>query len=317
MKINTNPLSACCVFLIYLTVSLTYAEPIKIKPSTPLKANSLTKEADTSPQLNCAYLNKDSKQDSQSNSVGVLNFNISTKFNSKEKDLKVAKEILLSEGDSWGNPSFAYDNPNGGIIFGLWIEQDEGDIVTAREIYKYLPPSFSEEWGIESDKTKFRIDINPKLDINYVSVVAIGIGNGKLFGAGNKKPTLAVWYHIPIFYKIDNSYKVGVMKLYSRSPVECLKDSLNFLDEIVNNLEPKNVELISESNYIKNYTKKNVNTVKSTTPSDSKIQSELSINNSDSINNKLDNMNNKLDNANKELQELKILFEKLDNKLKK
>ena len=93
MKINTNPLSACCVFLIYLTVSLTYAEPIKIKPSTPLKANSLTKEADTSPQLNCAYLNKDSKQDSQSNSVGVLNFNISTKFNSKEKDLKVAKEI--------------------------------------------------------------------------------------------------------------------------------------------------------------------------------------------------------------------------------
>ena len=55
---------------------------------------------------------------------------------------------------------------------------------------------------------------------------------------------------------------------------------------------------------------KNENTIKPTTPSNAKIQPELSINNSDLLINKIDNLF-------KELQEIKISLEKLDNKLKK
>jgi hypothetical protein len=203
--------------------------------------------------FNCSFENNSSlKEGNNYYKVGIFEFGVPSTLNSDQSSINVALDILKSEEDSYGRPAFSFNVPNGGLIFGLWIQEDEGDLVTTREIISWLPQPFPSEWQIRN-LNEFTERKYAKFGYSYVSIAAEGKGDGKFFGSKNLRPTLAIWYHIPVFYKENNKLKTGRLKLYARTAAECKKNTEDLLQEIMTKLEPNpNFTLISEANYIQN-----------------------------------------------------------------
>ncbi len=213
----------------------------------------LPKQEPEKKDFNCSFENSTpSKEGKNYYSVGIFEFGMPSFLNSDRSSTNVAIDILKSEEDSYGKPAFAFNVPNGGLVFGLWIQEDDGDLVTSREIVSWLPQPFPSEWQIKN-MNEFAERKYSKYGYSYVSIAAEGKGDGKFFGSTNPRPTLAIWYHIPVFYKENNKLKTGRLKLYARTAVECKKNAEDLLQEIMTKLEPQpNFTLISEANYIQN-----------------------------------------------------------------
>jgi len=165
-----------------------------------------------------------------------------------------AKKALEADGN-YMTPSFSFEGPNGGIIYGTWKIYDGGLIFTPESIAADNP-GFPSAWGVK--KEDIRSSVSKAGQIDYAVMTASGPGDGLLFSASGDKRMAAVWVDIPLAYKDKTDERSAWASLYYRGPVEGYAEAKTIYDAIMEGMRPNGVELLNLAEYRRNYAAKNV-----------------------------------------------------------
>jgi len=164
-----------------------------------------------------------------------------------------AKKALEADGN-YMTPSFSFEGPNGGIIYGTWKIYDGGLIFTPESIAADNP-GFPSAWGVK--KEDIRSSVSKAGSIDYAVMTASGPGDGLLFSASGDKRMFAVWVDIPLAYKDKTDERSAWASLYYRGPVEGYAEAKTIYDSILAGLRPNDVVLLNLAEYRRNYAAKN------------------------------------------------------------
>ncbi len=164
-----------------------------------------------------------------------------------------AKKALEADGN-YMTPSFSFEGPNGGIIYGTWKIYDGGLIFTPESIAADNP-GFPSGWGVK--KEDIRSFVSKAGPIDYAVMTASGPGDGLLFSASGDKRMFAVWVDIPLAYKDKTDERSAWASLYYRGPVEGYAEAKTIYDSIMAGLRPNGVVLLNLAEYRRNYAAKN------------------------------------------------------------
>jgi hypothetical protein len=164
-----------------------------------------------------------------------------------------AKKALEADGN-YMTPSFSFEGPNGGIIYGTWKIYDGGLIFTPESIAADNP-GFPSAWGVK--KEDIRSSVSKAGQIDYAVMTASGPGDGLLFSASGNKRMAAVWVDIPLAYKDKTDERSAWASLYYRGPVEGYAEAKTIYDAIMEGMRPNGVELLNLAEYRRSYAAKN------------------------------------------------------------
>jgi hypothetical protein len=164
-----------------------------------------------------------------------------------------AKKALEADGN-YMTPSFSFEGPNGGIIYGTWKIYDGGLIFTPESIAADNP-GFPSGWGVK--KEDIRSFVSKAGPIDYAVMTASGPGDGLLFSASSDKRMFAVWVDIPLAYKDKTDERSAWASLYYRGPAEGYAEAKTIYDSIMAGLRPNGVVLLNLAEYRRNYAAKN------------------------------------------------------------
>jgi len=222
------------------------AKPAAAIPAAPL--NSANPEGSVSNNQNAINAQMQGEAGPPVNgAIGVLEFTASlprawvTAISSPK-----VKLALESDGNDM-LPTFIFENPTGGVIYGTWRAFREGQIFSAEKIGAGLP-GFSSEWGIKKEDIYSKVSRTNK-EMEYAVLIASGPGDGVTFAASGKKRMTAIWVDIPVAYKDKMDVRSGLAGIYYRGPVEGYPEAQKIIDGIMEGLNPTRVELITISEF--------------------------------------------------------------------
>jgi len=188
---------------------------------------------------------KNASSRTASGAVGVLSFSFALPAGWSQVEPTRVLSILRSEGNEL-TPLFAYESPNGGLLYGTWREYSADQFVSAHAMAQDVP-AMPPSWGINKRDVLSRVDKATNLD--YAVMRATGLGDGLNLSLSGKVQTVSVWIDAPVTYLDKSEAKSGLVSIYFRGPLETFAQSQDVLDEFMNSLKPNQVTLLSLADY--------------------------------------------------------------------